>query len=82
MTDLELLCKNQRFVPDRGYTAPISTRAECSNPAFADHNLHRVGFFRGRYCDQGIPGWSYVKKCVNCGREFDSVFFVEPKEAV
>lgn len=75
---LEEMAVGQKFIPDRGYDAPLRTRNECDTPAFADHRLHRVGFFRGAWWgdDGGLPGYSYFRKCVNCGREFGNAFFV------
>lgn len=66
--------KGQIFVPNFGYNGPLRTRGECQNPAFADHKLHRVGRFATMYLLDALPGYVIVKKCVNCGREFDTVF--------
>lgn len=48
---------NQKFYPEFGYTTPIETQEECSNPAFADKYLHRVGRFDlGEPNDNGCKG--------------------------
>lgn len=70
--------KNQRFVPNFGYTAPKKHK-KCPNPAFGDHRLHRVGIFAERYEFDGLPGYSCQKKCVNCGEEFGRVFIAAGK---
>lgn len=73
MTMLEEMEKNQKYRPEYGYTAPKRTRKECNNPAFLDHNLHRVGYFKTpEHYNVGLPGYVAVAKCVNCGRLFDS----------
>ena len=84
MTMLEEMEKDQKYTPDYGYTAPKRTRQECSNPAFMDHNLHRVGYFKKpRYYSDGLAGYVAVAKCVNCGRVFeDDTIFHADKEDV
>jgi hypothetical protein len=82
MTMLDEMEKNQKFVPDYGYTAPKRTRKECENPAFMDKNLHRVGYFKTAYHEDAMAGYSAVAKCVNCGIEFnDDRRFVPCKKA-
>jgi hypothetical protein len=61
---------NQRWWPDRGYTAPKKTRHACTNPAFADKRLHRVGLFS--------DGKLTLEKCVNCGVNFERILLVSP----
>jgi len=66
----------QVLIPDRGYSAPIGTKAECKNPAFADHHLHRVGVFYGDFDANGLPGHHLIFKCVNCGRVLPKSMFL------
>ena len=47
---------------------------ECQNTNFANHKLHRVGVFKEFFDSDGLPGWSCVLKCVNCGKEVKKVF--------
>ena len=82
---IDAMSKNQRYMPDYGYTAPKRTRTECKNPAFMDRHYHRVGYFRKPpYYSDGLPGYVGVAKCVNCGHEFesDSMFFPSDKRKV
>jgi hypothetical protein len=76
--------KNQKFFPDFGYEAPRKTRRECPNPAFLNHNLHRIGIFKKYHSsdvDDGLPGWITKLMCVNCGKEFKGGYFHPgPKE--
>jgi hypothetical protein len=71
--------KNQKYFPDYGYTSPKRTRQVCSNPAFLNHHLHRVGYFKKpRYYSDGLPGYVAIAKCVNCGRVFEEdIIFVD-----
>jgi hypothetical protein len=77
---IEEMAKGQKYVPDFGYSSPRRTRAVCNNPAFMDHKLHRVGWFKVRYDTDGLPGWLVEKRCVNCGLAFDSALYLGPKE--
>jgi len=61
---------NQKYQPDFGYSSPVKTKKECINPAFFDHNLHRVGWFATRFDGDGLPGYIIEKRCVNCGKSF------------
>lgn len=72
----DIMDSNQKFFPDMGYTSPRKIKGvkECSNPAFADHRLHRIGVFKEFYYADGLQGWSCILKCVNCGREVEKVF--------
>ncbi|MFA5379012.1 MAG: hypothetical protein WC455_24875 [Dehalococcoidia bacterium] len=82
MTMVEEMAIGQKYIPEFGYTAPKRTRHVCESPAFMDHNLHRVGYFKGRYDSDGVPGWTMEAKCVNCGRRFpDSDMFLLEKDA-
>jgi len=83
LTMLEEMEKNQKYRPDYGYTAPKRTRKECTNPAFMDHNLHRVGYFKlPEYYSDGLPGYVAVARCVNCGRVFaDDIIFHAGKKS-
>jgi hypothetical protein len=83
MAWLEEMEKNQKYIPDYGYTSPKRTTKECINPAFMDHNLHRVGYFQlaGYYSD-GLPGYIAVGKCVNCGRVFEHDTIFHPAQEV
>lgn len=78
---IEEMEKNQKYFPDYGYSSPKRTRQECINPAFKDHNLHRIGYFKiqKHYNIYGLPGYVAVAKCVNCGRVFnnDTLFHKE-----
>jgi hypothetical protein len=77
MTMIEEMAENQKYIPDFGYTAPKKTRKKCSNPAFMDHNLHRVGYFKSKFQEDCSTGYSAIAKCVNCGREFeDDIVFI------
>jgi len=67
--------KNQKYTPDFGYSSPERTKTACVNPAFMDHKLHRVGWFKVRYDTDGLPGWLVEKRCVNCGLAFDTAFY-------
>ena len=81
MTMLEEMEKNQKYMPDYGYTTPKRTRKECTNPAFMDHNFHRVGYFRiPKFHNDGLPGYVAVAKCVNCGRVFDNDTIFHPSK--
>lgn len=72
---------NQKYTPDFGYIPPVRTRNECPNPAFTSRKLHRCGYFKQRYDSDGLPGWSCIAKCVNCGRDFPKLgVFVPDKE--
>lgn len=62
--------EKQRFFPDFGYDSPVETPEVCSNPAFADQRVHRVGWFAVSFDDNGLPGYSIEKRCVSCGRSF------------
>lgn len=76
--DLE---KNQKYIPDFGYSYPEKTKRDCTSPAFMNHKLHRVGWFKVRYDSDGLPGWIVEKRCVNCGMAFNSAFYPMAKEA-
>lgn len=79
MTVIEEMEKNQKYRPDYGYTAPKRTPQKCNNPAFMDHKLHRVGYFKiKQLLNDGLPGYVAVAKCVNCGLVFcnDTIFHV------
>lgn len=67
---------NQKFFPDLGYVPPRTIKGvkECSNPAFANHRLHRMGVFKESFDSDGSPGWTCAIKCVNCGRVAERVF--------
>jgi hypothetical protein len=43
MTMIEEMAKDQKYIPDFGYSSPERTRAVCNNPAFMDRKLHRIG---------------------------------------
>tara|TARA_R110000744_G_C19367560_1_gene562055 strand:+ start:1760 stop:2017 length:258 start_codon:yes stop_codon:yes gene_type:complete len=58
---------------------PIKTKKECSNPAFMSKLYHRVGLCKVKYHDDGLKGYSCIKKCVMCGRRFDSGFLPSNK---
>lgn len=64
--------------PDYGYSPPVKIPgvSECENPCFKDPGLHRIGIFKDRYHDDGLAGWSCVKKCVGCGRVVGRMFVV------
>lgn len=61
---------NQKYQPDFGFASPIKTKKVCSNPAFFDQNLHRVGWFATKFDGDGLPGYIIEKRCVNCGKNF------------
>ncbi len=61
----DYISKEQKFFPDFGYSAPIRTEEKCKNPAMKDHHLHRIGLFQ-------VYQGSIIKKCVNCGRKFET----------
>jgi len=60
----------QKYYPHFGYDRPRRTKKECEFPAFYDKNAHRTGIFAVEYHEEGLPGYSCIFKCVNCGREF------------
>jgi len=74
------MAKDQKYIPDFGYSSPQKTPELCSLPAFMDKRLHRVGWFKDRFDSDGLPGWVAVLKCVNCGREFGTAFYPAKKE--
>ena len=73
---------NQRYYPQFGYDAPRKTKGECTNPAFADRNLHRIGVFADNYLDDGLTGYSCIYKCVNCGKVFRKKTFKPSRKLV
>ena len=72
--------------PDFGYTEPVRTKTPCTDPAFADNHLHRVGIFKvehwgakGDRDENGLPGWTTQKICMQCGRKFKpDAFYQDP----
>jgi hypothetical protein len=60
--------------PEFGYTEPKRTTAECPDPEFADHHMHRVGVFAVKYDEDGLPGYICEQRCVRCGRVFGRTF--------
>jgi len=79
-TLLEDMEKGQIYTPDFGYSSPRRTPENCRKPAFIDKRFHRVGWFKDRYDEDGLPGWIAVLKCVNCGREFGTAFYPSNKD--
>jgi len=71
---------NQRYVPDFGYDAPKWTKKPCGNPAFLDHNYHRIGKFTVLFALDDLQGYIVQHKCVNCGREFRRAFIPSKRE--
>jgi hypothetical protein len=75
----------QKYFPDFGYSSPHRTKQECANPAFADSHLHRIGIFAEEYLEDGLPGYSCIHKCVNCGKVFKDKIFIpnrRPKSVI
>jgi hypothetical protein len=73
--------KEDIYKPDFGYSSPQKIRGvkECTNPAFKDHRLHKIGWFKIEYSDgsNGLKGWSAYAACTMCGQKVkkESVFF-------
>ena len=74
------------FKADFGFDAPHRTTKECSNPVFADHQLHRIAMrkdyhvgSKGDSDEGGISGWVAKRVCTGCGREFKGGFYSDTK---
>lgn len=57
------------------FREPQRTKNPCPNPEFADHNLHRVGVYKGDYESEGLTGWHLKSECVNCKKQFKYPYF-------
>lgn len=77
------------IVPDYGWHyPPVRTKKPCSNPDFADHNLHRVAIMKNEHFgspgdrdERGLPGWTAKLICNGCKREFNKDgFYPEIKQ--
>lgn len=55
---------NKLFKPLFGYDSP---RGKCKRSDFAG-GYHRLVWFPMFYDDDGLPGYSLMKRCVNCGK--------------
>jgi hypothetical protein len=69
--------KQDEFVADFGFTSPHKTKAECKNPVFADHQLHRIAIMKdyhigskGDVDEGGMPGWVSKFVCTGCGKRY------------
>lgn len=56
--------------PTFGFDSPHRTKKPCAAPQFADSRYHRVQIVGDQFWAGGLPGWTTVKQCTSCGREF------------
>ncbi len=88
---MEVVAGLKDFKADFGFGEPIRTKAECSNPEFHDHKLHRVAIMKDEHFgskgdrdEGGVAGWTSKLVCVGCGMEFQGQngFYLDKKEQV
>lgn len=61
-------------IPEFGYDSPRKTWDKCKNPQLADEYCHLIGLFAEDYLEEGNPGYSIIRVCVGCGKNFGKVF--------